>query len=73
MLKLFLITGSFESNYNGVFARHPYAVPVKETEEGGFPAALSHCLDLILDVVGNSGTICFCVDDLIFIDNIDLR
>ena len=26
-----------------------------------------------VDVVGNSGVICFCVDDLIIIDTIDLR
>ena len=73
MLQLFRFTGIFESKYNGVFTRHPYVVPVRESSEEDFPTALLHCMDLVLNVVGNSGAICFCVDDLIFIDNIDLR
>jgi hypothetical protein len=56
-----------------VFARHPYVLPVRETDDEGFAAALLHCMELLLNLVGNNGAICFCVDDLIFIDNIDLR
>ena len=73
LLQILRATGNFESNYRGVFARHPYVVPVREIDDDGFASALLHCMELLLDVVGNNGAICFCVDDLIFIDDINLR
>lgn len=73
LLQLLRGAGNFWSNYAGVFARHPYVVPVRETDDEGFAAALLRCMELLLDAVGNNGAICFCVDDLIFIDKINLR
>jgi hypothetical protein len=39
----------------------------------GFYKALLHCIDELLEIIGSDGLICFCVDDLIFIDMVDLR
>lgn len=47
--------------------------PIEELDTLGFEAALSHCVDELLMMVSSDGFICFCVDDLIFIDSVDLR
>lgn len=73
LLQLLRAAGNFRSNYEGVFARHPYVVRVREIDDEGFATALLHCMELLLNVVGNNGAICFCVDDLIFIEKINLR
>ena len=59
--------------YDGVFQRHPDVIPIEEVDTLGFEAVVLHCIEEILTVVGSDGFICFCVDDLIFIDKVDLR
>jgi hypothetical protein len=59
--------------YEGVFQRHPDVIPIEEEDTMGFDEALLHCIDELLKIVGSDGLICFCVDDLIFIDMVDLR
>lgn len=59
--------------YDGVFQRHPDVIPIEEVDSLGFEAVLLHCIEELLTVVGSDGFICFCVDDLIFIDKVDMR
>jgi hypothetical protein len=65
--------GKVRSLYDGVFLRHPDVISIEEEDTLGFEAALLHCFDEFLRIVGSDGFICFCVDDLVFIDLVDLR
>ena len=65
--------GKLSSLYDGVFQRHPDVVSIEEVDALGFEASLLLCVDKLLLVIGSDGFICFCVDDLIFIDRVDLR
>lgn len=65
--------GEYRNHYSGVFSRYPNVTPVEETKSLGFSKILLDCMDILLGYVGSKGFLCFCVDDLIFIDQINLR
>ena len=56
-----------------MFARHPYVLPVEENSDEGFGDAFLKSINLTNEAVGPGGSICFCVDDLIFFNDINLR
>ena len=66
-------SGEYKSLYDGVFSRHPDVLAIEETEDKGFPKALLYSMERLSEDVGAEGFICFCVDDLIFIDRVDFR
>ena len=68
-----LLTGTFDHLYKGVFARHPHVLPVEENSDVGFGEAFLKSINIIYGAVSPGGSICFCVDDLIFFDDINLR
>ena len=71
--RLVLLLGKFDHLYKGVFARHPHVIPVEENTDEGFGEAFLKSINLIYEAVSPGGSICFCVDDLIFFDDINLR
>jgi hypothetical protein len=73
ILILIACSGEYRSLYEGVFYRHPEVEPVEEREEEEFSALLLSCMDRFTDYLGDRGSLCFCVDDLIFIDEVNLR
>ena len=68
-----LLLGKFDHLYRGVFARHQNVISIKENLDHGFAEAFLKSINLIYEAVGPGGSICFCVDDLIFIDDINIR
>ena len=65
--------GQYGCLYDGVFSRHPDVLPVEEKDDIGFAETLLRCVESIFKDVEESAFICLCVDDLIFIDKVDLR
>ena len=59
--------------YSGLFSRHPNVIAVEEVSTQGFSKVFLDCMDILLEHVGSGGFICFCVDDLIFIEKVNFR
>ena len=70
---LYLLLGEYRMQYSGVFSRHPNVIAVEEVATQGFSKVFLNCMDVLLGYVGSRGFICFCVDDLIFIDQVNFR